>query len=105
MCVRATRGLLRHRSGSTGPLAPATLGFVRGASTDVAEPRTSSATDGLAQAILQQRLAQQQSQVRRLARTCPLDFQSRIRRFGGDRATAVLMKPPPGVEMRSARLL
>ncbi|XP_056905465.1 mitochondrial import inner membrane translocase subunit TIM50 isoform X1 [Takifugu flavidus] len=62
MCVRAARGLLRHRSGSTGPLAPATLGFVRGASTDVVEPSTSSASDGLAQAILQERLAQQQRQ-------------------------------------------
>lgn len=75
MCVRAARGLLRHRSGPAGPRAPAALGFGRGASRDVAEPGPSSATDGLAQAILQERLAQQQSQVRRLARRWPLDSQ------------------------------
>lgn len=74
MCVRATRGLLRLRSGSTGPLSPAALVFVRGASTDMSQHETGSATGGLAQAILQERLQQQQSQVRRLARLCALDF-------------------------------
>ncbi|CAG02105.1 unnamed protein product, partial [Tetraodon nigroviridis] len=61
MCVRATRGLLNLRSGSAGPISPAALGLVRGAATDPPLPATESATGGLAQAILQERL-QQQSQ-------------------------------------------
>lgn len=94
MCVRATRGFLKLRSGSTGPISPAALGFVRGASKDISLPETESATGGLAQAILQERL-QQQSQVRRLAPLCTLDFLSSTRRFDGDRANIVRMKPPP----------
>lgn len=57
MCVRASRGLLRLRQGTTGTSAPAVLDVFRGLSTDTT---SSSATGGLAQAILQERLQQQQ---------------------------------------------
>uniref|UniRef100_A0AAR2K052 Mitochondrial import inner membrane translocase subunit TIM50 n=1 Tax=Pygocentrus nattereri TaxID=42514 RepID=A0AAR2K052_PYGNA len=53
MCVRASRGLLRLRSG-------ATLEAVRALSTQRSTGGDGSATGGLAQAILQERLQQQQ---------------------------------------------
>ncbi|XP_036417069.1 mitochondrial import inner membrane translocase subunit TIM50 [Colossoma macropomum] len=53
MCVRASRGLLRLRSG-------AALEVVRALSTQRSTGGDSSATGGLAQAILQERLQQQQ---------------------------------------------
>uniref|UniRef100_A0A8C2GUW8 Mitochondrial import inner membrane translocase subunit TIM50 n=1 Tax=Cyprinus carpio TaxID=7962 RepID=A0A8C2GUW8_CYPCA len=57
MCVRASRGLLRLRQGASGSTVPAALGEVRALSADTS---SSSATGGLAQAILQERLQQQQ---------------------------------------------
>lgn len=57
MCVRASRGLLRLRQGTTSTAATAVLDVFRGLSTDTT---SSSATGGLAQAILQERLQQQQ---------------------------------------------
>uniref|UniRef100_A0A8C1PWH5 Mitochondrial import inner membrane translocase subunit TIM50 n=1 Tax=Cyprinus carpio TaxID=7962 RepID=A0A8C1PWH5_CYPCA len=57
MCVRASRGLLRLRQGARGSTAPAALDVVRALSADTS---SSSATGGLAQAILQERLQQQQ---------------------------------------------
>ncbi|KAL0174106.1 hypothetical protein M9458_030074, partial [Cirrhinus mrigala] len=57
MCVRASRGLLRLRQGASGTTAPAVLDVVRALSADTS---SSSATGGLAQAILQERLQQQQ---------------------------------------------
>lgn len=57
MCVRASRGLLRLRQGANSSIAPAVLDVVRSLSADTS---SSSATGGLAQAILQERLQQQQ---------------------------------------------
>ncbi|XP_056612632.1 mitochondrial import inner membrane translocase subunit TIM50 [Triplophysa dalaica] len=57
MCVRASRGLLRLRQGTTSTAPTALLDVFRGLSTDTT---SSSATGGLAQAILQERLQQQQ---------------------------------------------
>lgn len=75
MCVRASRGFLRLRSGAVGASSPAVLDIVRTVSTDKPPARTGSATGGLAQAILQERLQQQQqSQVRRLVCLCALDL-------------------------------
>lgn len=75
MCVRASRGLLRLRSGAVGASSPAVVDIVRTLSTDKPPAGTGSATGGLAQAILQERLQQQQqSQVRKLARLCALDL-------------------------------
>ncbi|XDV32452.1 hypothetical protein PO909_003257 [Leuciscus waleckii] len=59
MCVRASRGLLRLRQGANGSITPAVLDVVRSLSADTS---SSSATGGLAQAILQDRLQQQKSQ-------------------------------------------
>lgn len=61
MCVRASRGLLRLRSGAAGALCPATVNRVRTLSSEKPASGEQSATGGLAQAILQERL-QQQSQ-------------------------------------------
>lgn len=75
MCVRASRGLLRLRSGAVGASSPTVVDIVRTLSTDKPPAGTGSATGGLAQAILQERLQQQQqSQVRKLARVCALDL-------------------------------
>ncbi|XP_010892157.1 mitochondrial import inner membrane translocase subunit TIM50 [Esox lucius] len=64
MCVRAGRGLLRLRDGDRGFFTPALAAFIRALSTD--KPQTGesidSASGGLAQAILQERLQQQKSQ-------------------------------------------
>ncbi len=57
MCVRASRGLLRLRQGARGSTAPTALDVTRALSADTS---SSSATGGLAQAILQERLQQQQ---------------------------------------------
>uniref|UniRef100_A0A8D0CSP9 Mitochondrial import inner membrane translocase subunit TIM50 n=1 Tax=Sander lucioperca TaxID=283035 RepID=A0A8D0CSP9_SANLU len=59
MCLRASRGLLRIRSGAVGASAPAVVDIVRTLSTDKPPAGTGSATGGLAQAILQERLQQQ----------------------------------------------
>ncbi|XP_078103229.1 mitochondrial import inner membrane translocase subunit TIM50 isoform X2 [Sander vitreus] len=59
MCLRASRGLLRIRSGAVGACAPAVVDIVRTLSTDKPPAGTGSATGGLAQAILQERLQQQ----------------------------------------------
>uniref|UniRef100_G3PJN6 Mitochondrial import inner membrane translocase subunit TIM50 n=1 Tax=Gasterosteus aculeatus TaxID=69293 RepID=G3PJN6_GASAC len=56
MCVRASRGLLRLRSGAS---SMSVGDIVRTLSTDNPPAGTSGATGGLAQAILQQRLQQQ----------------------------------------------
>lgn len=73
MCVRASRGLLRLRSGAMGVSSPVVVDTVRTLSTDQPPVGTGSATGGLAQAILQERLQQQQqSQVRRLGCVCAL---------------------------------
>lgn len=74
MCVRTTRGLLRLMSGAAGASSPATLEVVRAVSTNKPPDGMSSATGGLAQAILQERLQQQQSQVTRLGCLCALDL-------------------------------
>ncbi|XP_039987543.1 mitochondrial import inner membrane translocase subunit TIM50 [Xiphias gladius] len=58
MCVRASRGLLRLRSGAAGASSPAVVDIVRTLSTD----KPGGTTGGLAQAILQERLQQQQQQ-------------------------------------------
>ncbi|XP_072547265.1 mitochondrial import inner membrane translocase subunit TIM50 [Salminus brasiliensis] len=60
MCVRASRGLLRLRSGAGANSAPAVLEVVRTLSTQKATGGDIGATGGLAQAILQERLQQQQ---------------------------------------------
>lgn len=58
-----------------GVSSPAVVDIVRTLSTDKPPAGTGSATGGLAQAILQERLQQQQqSQVRRLACLCALDL-------------------------------
>ncbi|XP_074535109.1 mitochondrial import inner membrane translocase subunit TIM50 [Halichoeres trimaculatus] len=61
MCVRASRGLLRLRSGAAASSSPAVVDIVRALSTEKPPAGAGSATGGLAQAILQERL-QQQSQ-------------------------------------------
>ncbi|XP_034089865.1 mitochondrial import inner membrane translocase subunit TIM50-like, partial [Gymnodraco acuticeps] len=61
MCLRTTRGLLRLRNWAEGASSPAVLDLVRTLSTDKPPAGNSSATGGLAQAILQTKL-QQQSQ-------------------------------------------
>ncbi|XP_029374103.1 mitochondrial import inner membrane translocase subunit TIM50 isoform X1 [Echeneis naucrates] len=61
MCVRASRGLLRLRSGSSSTAA---VDIIRTLSVDKPTAGTGSATGGLAQAILQEKL-QQQQQVQR----------------------------------------
>uniref|UniRef100_A0A8C2HK22 Mitochondrial import inner membrane translocase subunit TIM50 n=1 Tax=Cyprinus carpio TaxID=7962 RepID=A0A8C2HK22_CYPCA len=63
MCVRASRGLLRLRQGARGSTAPAALDVARALSADTS---SSSATGGLAQAILQERLQQQQKSLGQL---------------------------------------
>nr|XP_046246091.1 mitochondrial import inner membrane translocase subunit TIM50 [Scatophagus argus] len=60
MCVRASRGLLRLRSGTAAASSPAVVDIVRTLSTDKPPAGAGSATGGLAQAILQERLQQQQ---------------------------------------------
>uniref|UniRef100_A0A3B4ZKA1 Mitochondrial import inner membrane translocase subunit TIM50 n=1 Tax=Stegastes partitus TaxID=144197 RepID=A0A3B4ZKA1_9TELE len=60
MCVRASRGLLRLRSGAAGASTPAVADIIRTLSTDKPPAASGSATGGLAQAILQERLQQQQ---------------------------------------------
>ncbi|XP_071388312.1 mitochondrial import inner membrane translocase subunit TIM50-like, partial [Centroberyx affinis] len=60
MCVRASRGLLRLRRGVPGASSPAVVDIVRTLSTDKPPAGDGSATGGLAQAILQERLQQQQ---------------------------------------------
>uniref|UniRef100_A0A3B4XDU9 Mitochondrial import inner membrane translocase subunit TIM50 n=1 Tax=Seriola lalandi dorsalis TaxID=1841481 RepID=A0A3B4XDU9_SERLL len=62
MCVRASRGLLRLRSGSVGAPSLAVVDIVRTLSTDKPPAGVAGATGGLAQAILQERLQQQQQQ-------------------------------------------
>lgn len=59
MCVRVSRGLLSLRSGAGGSLAPTLLELARGLSTQKS-PGGDSTTGGLAQAILQEKLQQQQ---------------------------------------------
>ncbi|KAJ0022448.1 hypothetical protein NQD34_009938 [Periophthalmus magnuspinnatus] len=61
MCVRASRGFLRLRSGAVGALFPATVDSIRTLSSEKPASGGDSATGGLAQAILRERL-QQQSQ-------------------------------------------
>ncbi|XP_022623094.1 mitochondrial import inner membrane translocase subunit TIM50 [Seriola dumerili] len=60
MCVRASRGLLRLRSGAVGAPSLAVVDIVRTLSTDKPPAGAGGATGGLAQAILQERLQQQQ---------------------------------------------
>uniref|UniRef100_A0A3Q1GIZ5 Mitochondrial import inner membrane translocase subunit TIM50 n=1 Tax=Acanthochromis polyacanthus TaxID=80966 RepID=A0A3Q1GIZ5_9TELE len=60
MCVRASRGLLRLRSGAAGASTPAVADIIRTLSTDKSPASSGGATGGLAQAILQERLQQQQ---------------------------------------------
>ncbi|KAJ8256585.1 hypothetical protein COCON_G00187370 [Conger conger] len=60
MCVRASRGLLRLGNGIRGGTAPAVLDLIRTLSTDRPTGVESTGTGGLAQAILQERLLQQQ---------------------------------------------
>ncbi|XP_028275594.1 mitochondrial import inner membrane translocase subunit TIM50 isoform X1 [Parambassis ranga] len=60
MCVRASRGLLRLRSGTPGASTPAVVDIIRTLSTEKPPAGAGSATGGLAQAILQERLQQQQ---------------------------------------------
>lgn len=85
MCVRASRGVLRLRSGAAGACSPFVLDILRTLSTEKSPAGTGSTTGGLAQAILQERLQQQQqSQVRLLACLGALDFQVvcwRVERF------------------------
>ncbi|KAG7470733.1 hypothetical protein MATL_G00117010 [Megalops atlanticus] len=60
MCVRASRGLLRLGNGIRGGPAPALLALTRALSTNPATGGETTGTGGLAQAILQERLLQQQ---------------------------------------------
>ncbi|XP_035241720.1 mitochondrial import inner membrane translocase subunit TIM50 [Anguilla anguilla] len=60
MCVRASRGLLRLGNGIRGGSTPAVLDLIRTLSADRPAGGESSGTGGLAQAILQERLLQQQ---------------------------------------------
>lgn len=57
MCVRVSRGLLRLRSDAS---TPAAAGLVRSLCVEAGKGTASGATEGLAQAILQERLQQQQ---------------------------------------------
>ncbi|XP_010781537.1 mitochondrial import inner membrane translocase subunit TIM50, partial [Notothenia coriiceps] len=59
MCLRTTRGLLRLRNRAEGASSPAVLDLVRTLSTDKPPAGNSSATGGLAQAILQTKLQHQ----------------------------------------------
>ncbi|KAM3616182.1 uncharacterized protein V6R79_013673 [Siganus canaliculatus] len=59
MCVRASRGLLRLRSGTAAVSSPAVTDLVRTLSTEKPGSGAGGATGGLAQAILQERLQQQ----------------------------------------------
>ncbi|XP_069017513.1 mitochondrial import inner membrane translocase subunit TIM50 [Embiotoca jacksoni] len=61
MCVRASRGLLRLRSGAAGASAPAAVDVIRTLSAEKPPAGSGGATGGLARAILRERL-QQQSQ-------------------------------------------
>nr|XP_019956945.1 PREDICTED: mitochondrial import inner membrane translocase subunit TIM50-like [Paralichthys olivaceus] len=61
MCVRASRGLLRLRSGAAAASSPAAAHLARTLSSDKPPSGAGGAAGGLAQAILQERL-QQQSQ-------------------------------------------
>lgn len=72
MCVRASRGLLRLRSAVPSASSTTVVDILRTLSTDTPPAGSGSATGGLAQAILQERLQQQQqpSQVRRLLCQC-----------------------------------
>uniref|UniRef100_A0A3Q2QKT5 Mitochondrial import inner membrane translocase subunit TIM50 n=1 Tax=Fundulus heteroclitus TaxID=8078 RepID=A0A3Q2QKT5_FUNHE len=61
MCVRASRSLLRSRSGALVASSPQQLlDIIRTLSTEKSPAGTGGATGGLAQAILQERLQQQQ---------------------------------------------
>ena len=60
MCVRATRGLLSLRNGTTGGSVAAVTDLIRGLSTERPTTVEGSSTGGIAQAILQDRLQQQQ---------------------------------------------
>lgn len=60
MCVRVSRGLFRLRSEASASIP---VGLVRRLSVEPGKGKESGATDGLAQAILQERLQQQGSQV------------------------------------------
>uniref|UniRef100_A0A8P4GBP8 Mitochondrial import inner membrane translocase subunit TIM50 n=1 Tax=Dicentrarchus labrax TaxID=13489 RepID=A0A8P4GBP8_DICLA len=62
MCVRASRGLLRLRSGAAASSSPAAVDIVRTLSAEKPPAAAGGATGGLAQAILQERLRQQHSQ-------------------------------------------
>lgn len=59
MCVRASRGLLRLRNGGRGGSNSTGVDLIRALSTEKPTGE-GSATGGLAQAILQERLKQQQ---------------------------------------------
>ncbi|XP_062328953.1 mitochondrial import inner membrane translocase subunit TIM50 isoform X1 [Osmerus eperlanus] len=58
MCVRASRGLLSLRNGTTGGSVAAVTDLIRGLSTERPTTVEGSSTGGLAQAILQERLQQ-----------------------------------------------
>lgn len=75
MCVRASRGLLRLRSRAAGPPSAAVVDTVRSLCTD--KP-PAGGTGGLAQAILQERLQQQQQSQVSLARTVAILFRHRV---------------------------
>ncbi|MEQ2186411.1 Mitochondrial import inner membrane translocase subunit TIM50 [Goodea atripinnis] len=61
MCVRASRSVLRFRSGTLAASSPQqVLDIIRPLSTEKNPAGTGGATGGLAQAILQERLQQQQ---------------------------------------------
>lgn len=60
MCVRASRGLLRLRNGGRGGSNSTGVDLIRALSTEKPPTGDGSATGGLAQAILQERLQQQQ---------------------------------------------
>nr|XP_020478908.1 mitochondrial import inner membrane translocase subunit TIM50 [Monopterus albus] len=62
MCVRASRGLLRLRSGTASASSRAVVNVVRTLFTGEPLAGTGSTTGGLAPAILQERLQQQQQQ-------------------------------------------
>lgn len=95
MCVRASRALLRLRSGAVAASSPAVVDTVRTLSTDKPPAGTGGATGGLAQAILQERLQQQQqSQVGQLACLCALDLCHQCWR--GERVHCNCETPPTG---------
>lgn len=60
MCIRASRGLLRIRNGTKEGSTAAVTDIIRALSTEKPPSTEGSATGGLAQAILQDRLQQQQ---------------------------------------------